>query len=214
MSRCPHMWVLSCCSCCSCRRCCCRLVTSAVDKRLLCTVHPILNVLWPPSQDISLALPPAPPGHQTPTSPRLHCMAHFATPLSCWRYYFCVAQFTALPGPGKQQKTSYTRARRNRWEGGGEADLGRWRKDASIVSIITHVPWCGAADSRLLTLGPVYYLSTTSRTKVGHVRRRRSDRLRGGASKNPVFPYNRESANVFSSKKLSKIHSLWPLQTA
>lgn len=113
------MWVLSCCSCCSCRRCCCRLVTSAVDKRLLCTVHPILNVLWPPSQDISLALPPAPPGHQTPTSPRLHCMAHFATPLSCWRYYFCVAQFTALPGPGKQQKTSYTRARRNRWEGGG-----------------------------------------------------------------------------------------------
>lgn len=38
------------------------------------------------------------------SSHSLHCMAHFPTPLSCCRYYFCVAQFTALPGPGKQQK--------------------------------------------------------------------------------------------------------------
>lgn len=116
--------------------------------------------------------------------------------------------------PGQTAKNIVHQSQKEPMGRGGEADLGRWRKDASIVSIITHVPWCGAADSRLLTLGPVYYLSTTSRTKVGHVRRRRSDRLRGGASKNPVFPYNRESANVFSSKKLSKIHSLWPLQTA
>jgi len=71
----------------------------------------------------------------------LHCMAHFATPLSCWRYYFCVAQFTALPGRGKQQKNNVQQSQK-------ELKLRR-TKDASIVSIITHVPWCGADDSRL-----------------------------------------------------------------
>lgn len=102
-----------CCSRCSCRQCCCRLVTSAVDKRLLCTVQPILNVLCYPFQDSSLPVPHA-PNHWP--APHTACTA--------WRIFrrHCPAVGTIFVSHNllhflaraNNKKITYTRDRRSR----------------------------------------------------------------------------------------------------
>lgn len=57
-------------------------------------------------------------------------------------------------------------------------------------------------DSRLLTLGPVFYLSTTSRTKVGHVRHRLSDRTKKRLGEKP--PDSQQSAKNFPARTCQK----------